>query len=69
MRFIQSEGVLLVNTEILSNSCTFSMSSEKKSTAAATHRDDFLKNLPLPRRHRHSGSAAMDFSGTMVTIN
>jgi hypothetical protein len=25
----------------------------KKSTAAATHRDDFLKNLPLPRRHGH----------------
>jgi hypothetical protein len=70
MRFIQSESVLLVNTEILSNSCTFSMSSEKrsaaplprwifkKSTAAATHRDDFLKNLPLPRCHRHSGSGA-----------
>jgi hypothetical protein len=29
------------------------MSSEKRSAAAATHRDDFLKNLPLPRRHGH----------------
>jgi hypothetical protein len=23
-----------------------------------THRDDFFKNLPLPRRHRHGGSGA-----------
>jgi hypothetical protein len=29
IRFIQSQAVSLVNTETLSNSCTFSMSSEK----------------------------------------
>jgi hypothetical protein len=38
IRFIQSQGVSFVNTEILSNSCSFSMSSKKM--LPRHHRDD-----------------------------
>jgi hypothetical protein len=53
IRFIQSQDVSLVNTKILSNACTFSMFSKERVPRPHRCRDEFLKNLPLPRRHGH----------------